>query len=183
MTLSNIPKAKPLIQRIIGLDYGLARIGIALSDERQIIASPMLTFVCEKKLEQTVTKLILQLNNHAETNKYVIEEIVIGLPLMMSGKKGMIADEVIHFVELLRQQTSIPITTWDERLTTVQADRSLREGSMSRKKRSKVVDVVAACIILQNFIDHKNIQRWRTLDSAGTAGSAGAAGAAGADEH
>lgn len=157
MTLSTTSKAKPLIRRILGLDYGLARIGIAISDERQIIASPMITFVCESKLEETVNKLILQLAQHAEVNKYVIEEIVIGLPLMMSGKKGMIADEVIHFIDLFRQKTTIPIISWDERLTTVQADRSLRESNMSRKKRSRVVDVVAACIILQNFLDHKNI--------------------------
>jgi putative Holliday junction resolvase len=159
MTFSAAPKTRPPIHRIIGLDYGLARIGVALSDERQFIASPMITFKCEKKLEETVIKLLYQLNEHAEANKYVIEEIVVGLPLMMSGKKGMIADEVLHFVELLRLKTAIPISTWDERLTTVQADRSLREGSMSRKKRSKVVDVVAACIILQNFLDHKDIQR------------------------
>lgn len=155
MTLPPSPKAKPLIRRIIGLDYGLARIGIAVSDERQIIASPLMTLVCEKKLEETVNKLVLQLSQHAETNKYAIEEIVVGLPLMMSGKKGMVADEVIHFVELLRQKAAIPVSTWDERLTTVQADRSLRESSLSRKKRSRVVDVVAACIILQNFLDHK----------------------------
>ncbi|MBA3815450.1 MAG: Holliday junction resolvase RuvX [Parachlamydiaceae bacterium] len=159
MTHFDAPKVKPIIHRLIGLDYGLARIGIALSDERQFIASPLITFVCEKKIEDTVIKLINQISKHAEDNKYIIEEIVIGLPLMMSGKKGMIADEVIHFVELLRQKTTIPISTWDERLTTVQADRSLREGSMSRKKRSRVVDVVAACIILQNFLDHKSIKR------------------------
>lgn len=163
MTLSSSTKAKPLIRRMIGLDYGLARIGIAVSDERQLIASPMMTFTCEKKLDDTVTKLVLQLTNHAETNKYTIEEIVIGLPLMMSGKKGMVADEVVHFVELLRQKTTIPISTWDERLTTVQADRSLRESNLSRKKRSRVVDVVAACIILQNFLDHK----WMKMDSEG----------------
>lgn len=166
MTSCNTSKAnKPIINRIIGLDYGLARIGVALSDERQIIASPMITFTCEKKLEETVAKLISQLSQHAETNKYTIEEIVIGLPLMMSGKKGMIADEVMQFIEVFRQQSPIPIVTWDERLTTVQADRSLREGSLSRKKRSKVVDVVAASIILQNYLDHKGFQRIRMLDS------------------
>lgn len=157
MSVSLQHKAKPPVKRIIGLDYGLARIGIAVSDERHIIASPMLTFTCEKKIEETVNKLIFELGKHAETNNYIIEEIIIGLPLMMSGKQGMIADEVIHFVELLRQKTTIPIKTWDERLTTVQADRSLREGSMSRKKRARVVDVVAACIILQNYLDHKNL--------------------------
>lgn len=158
MTSYGPVNSRPPLRRIVGLDYGLARIGIALSDERKFFASPMMTFKTEKKSEETVVKLIQQLKNHAGTNKYIIEEIVIGLPLMMSGKKGMIADEVLHFVELMKQHIDVPIITWDERLSSVQADRSLREGSMSRKKRASVVDTVAACIILQNYLDHKNIQ-------------------------
>lgn len=157
MTNPSPARSRPLARRVIGLDYGLARIGVALSDERKFIASPMMTFKTEKKSEETVAKLIQQLKQHAETNLYTIEEIVIGLPLMMSGKKGMIADEVIHFVGLMKQHIDVPIITWDERLSSVQADRSLRESQMTRKKRSQVVDTVAACVILQNYLDHKNI--------------------------
>lgn len=158
MTFSETTKSRPSVQRIVGLDYGLARIGIALSDERKIIASPLTTFPTEKKLEETVVKLVQQLKSHSQTHNYLIEEIVIGLPLMMSGKKGMIADEVVSLVELMRQHIDVPIITWDERLTTVQAERSLREGTMTRKKRARYVDTVAACIILQNYLDRKNMQ-------------------------
>lgn len=155
MSASTPPRTLP--RRIIGLDYGLARIGVAISDERHLLASPLMTFAAEKKAENTAAKLIQQLQQHASTNKYIITEIVIGLPLMMSGKRGLIADEVMHFVEILKQHIDVPIITWDERLSSVQADRTLREGNLSRKKRSKVVDTVAACIILQNYLDRKNI--------------------------
>lgn len=154
--LENQPmKAKPKAGRIIGIDYGLARLGLALSDERKIIANPLKTFPAERKAEKTAHKLINELKEHAIANQYEIEEIVIGMPLMMNGKKGMLADEVSHFTALLKELLSIPIITWDERLSSVQADRSLREGNFSRKKRSKMVDGVAAIIILQSYLDHK----------------------------
>jgi putative holliday junction resolvase len=153
------PKKKPTPTRIVGIDYGLARLGLSISDEQKIIAFPLSTFQAEKKAEDTAIKLINELLELAGKNHYSIEEIVIGLPLMMSGKMGFLADEVRHFVELLRQLTQIPIVTWDERLTTVQAERSTRESSMTRKKRSKVIDKVAAVIILQNYLDFRAIRR------------------------
>lgn len=141
--------------RIVGLDFGLARIGIAVSDERKIIATPLVTLKAERKVEQTVGKLMQQLEAHQKEYSYQIEEIVIGLPLLMSGKMGFLADEVKIFIEALKQITSIPIITWDERLTSVQAERSLRESSLTRKKRSSLIDAVAAVIILQNYLDSK----------------------------
>ena len=146
-------KSKP--SRIVGIDFGLARLGLAISDEKKIIASPMMTLEAESKSEWTATKLVQQLKKHEESQHYLIDEIVIGMPLLMSGKKGLLADEVTHFVELIKKMIEVPIVTWDERLTTVQAERSLREGTMSRKKRSKVVDSVSAVLILQNYLDHK----------------------------
>lgn len=150
-------KIPPKTKRIVGIDYGLARLGLALSDERKIIANSIKTFPAEKKAEATAHKLIKELNEHATLHNYEIEEIVIGMPLMMNGKKGMLADEVIHFVSLLKELLPMPIVTWDERLSSVQADRSLREGNFSRKKRSKMVDGVAATIILQSFLDNKGM--------------------------
>lgn len=141
--------------RILGVDYGLKRIGLALSDERKIIATPLSTFPAERRSEQTVAKLLEHLQKLQETNKYTLEEIVVGLPLMMNGSTGFLADEVKHFVQLLQQALPIPVRTWDERLTSVQADRSLRESSMTRKKRSKVVDTVSAAIILQSYLDSR----------------------------
>lgn len=147
----------PRARRIVGLDFGLARIGISVSDEQKIIATPLMTLKCEKRTEDTVAKLIRELKSDENNKKYLVEEIVIGLPLMMSGKKGFLADETLHFVELLRKSIDIPVNTWDERLTTVQAERSIREGPFSRKKRSQMVDKVAAVIILQNYLDHKSL--------------------------
>lgn len=157
------PKNKPKATRIVGIDYGLARLGLALSDERKIIANSLKTLQAEKKAEATAHKLINELNDHATLHNYEIEEIVIGMPLMMSGKKGMLADEVIHFVTLLKKLLQMPIVTWDERLSSVQADRSLREGNYSRKKRSKMVDGVAATIILQSFLDNKGMDHLHPL--------------------
>lgn len=132
----NPPKHKP--KRIIGIDFGMARIGLALSDERQIIASPFKTIQTERKGELTAAKVASALRDIESSLNCEIEEIVIGMPLMMSGKNGFLADEVKHFISLLTQVTIIPIRTWDERLSTVQAERSLREAQMTRKKDQKL---------------------------------------------
>lgn len=140
--------------RIVGIDYGMARIGIAVSDETKMIATSLETLSADNKVLATLAKLLDYLNKHASANRYTIEALVIGMPLMMSGKKGMLADEVVHFVSLLKEKVAFPVITWDERLSSVQADRSLREGNLTRKRRSKMVDAVAATIILQSYLDH-----------------------------
>lgn len=152
-------ESKPKRTRIIGVDYGMARLGLAASDETKMIASPLPTLKAEKRLEQTIDKLLQFLTLHQAENRYEIEALVVGMPLMMSGKYGLLADEVKLFAEMLRRQVAFQVITWDERLTTVQAERALRETSMTRKKRSQNVDSVAALIILQNYLDHKLMQR------------------------
>lgn len=150
----NQPRVKS--KRLIGIDFGMSRLGLAISDERQIIASPYKTIQAEKKAEQTVAKIAAVLVELQKIYACEIEEVIVGMPLMMSGKKSFLSDEVNHFVDLLSQAIPIPIRTWDERLTTVQAERALRESQMTRKKRSKVVDIVSAAIILQSYLDHKH---------------------------
>lgn len=142
----------------------MARLGIAISDESKIIASAVMNFKADKKSERTALQLLEVLAQHQKQHHYQMSEIVLGLPLMMSGKVGFLADEVKHFADLLRgalqaSSTPCPVTLWDERLSTVQAERSLRESSLTRKHRSKVVDQVAAVIILQSYLDHKSLQR------------------------
>ena len=144
-------------KRLVGIDYGMSRLGLALSDERQIIATPFRTIQAQKKEERTIASVVATLSEIQQLYACEIEEIIVGMPFMMNGRKGFLADEVKHFIELLAQATSIPIRAWDERLTTVQAERSLRESEMTRKKRAKVVDIVSAAIILQNYLDHKHI--------------------------
>ncbi len=148
--MQNPVKSKPT--RILGIDYGMARLGLALSDETKMLASPLETLKAEKKVDQTIAKLLQVIGKICEEKKCDIAEIIVGLPLMMSGRTGFLADEVKHFVSLLAQATPVPVKTWDERLTTVQAERSLREGNLSRKKRSQHIDAVAAVIILQSYL-------------------------------
>ncbi len=146
--------------RFIGIDYGLARIGVSFSDEKGIIAFPLVTIKAEKKPRATLPKILKSLLDHQKAFDYTILGIVVGLPLLMSGKKGLMADEVEHFIsELKILLPETEIIPWDERLSSVQADRSMREANFSRKKRCKFVDTVSAVIILQSYLDFKNLEK------------------------
>ncbi len=133
--------------RIVGMDFGTVRIGLALSDERKILASPLPFFSAEKSLEKTCEKLYAYLLPHS------IETIVIGLPLHLNGSESRMAEEVRLFVELLREKFGVPIIFWDERLTSAEIERLLKSASMSRKKRVGVSDSLAATLILQGYLD------------------------------
>ena len=146
---------KTLPKKVLGIDFGLARLGLALSDERQIIASPWMTLPTSKRTEETVAKLLEAVTTYCRAQNCEIEEIVIGMPFMMSGRAGFMTDEVKHFIQLLAQIWPIPIHSWDERLSTIQADRSLREANLTRKRRAQLVDTVSAAVILQSYLDHK----------------------------
>ena len=146
------------MKRSVGIDFGLKRIGIAISDSMQVIASPFQTVQAEKTTDQTVQKILHLLESDAKERGYTIETIVIGMPYQLNGKKGFMADEVSHFMEAMTKQTAIPLTTWDERLTSAQAERSLKEAKMNRKKRAQVVDRVSAVIILQNYLDQRGMR-------------------------
>lgn len=137
--------------RIACIDFGLVHFGLAISDEKKIIAFPLEVLKGEKSAAATIQKILARLSS------YELEEIVIGYPLKLSGKVGHMADEVLYFVQELKKATSIPIVLLDERLTTAQALKSLQEGSMSRKKRSAVIDAVTAAILLQNHLDMKSL--------------------------
>lgn len=139
------------LPRILAIDYGMARLGLALSDERQVVALPYKVFHAHKKLAMTIAALLKEIAALPSP----LVEIVVGLPLLMSGRHGLLADEVKNFTEVLRAATTTPVVLWDERLTTVQAERSLREGTLSRKKRSQHVDTVAAVLLLQSYLDYR----------------------------
>lgn len=138
-----------MLKRIVGIDYGLARIGVAISDPNKIIASPLKTVQSQKSLKETV-QLVLQ-----AIEGYSVEEIVVGMPYRLNGQNSFSSDETNFFIEELKKHTSLPITTWDERLTTVQVERAMKENNMSRKKRSKVIDAACATLILQNYLEQK----------------------------
>lgn len=145
----------PKSSRILGIDYGMRRLGLAWSDASHTIASPLQTVMAEGTLEATAKKLIQTIEICSKQDGAVIEEMILGYPLHMNGRVGLLADEVTHFAELLRSLSPIPIRLWDERLSTSQAERSLKEVHLSRKKRAKVVDIVSAAIILQSYLDYK----------------------------
>lgn len=139
--------------RIVSIDYGFARMGLAISDERRVIATSLGAIKAEKGGAANARKVLQALAT------YEVDEIVLGLPLHMDGNKGFMVDEVHYFLNCLKQMIACPIVTWDERLSTVQADRMLRETSLSRKKRSQVIDGVTAVIILQSYLDKLAFQK------------------------
>ncbi|MDI6715951.1 MAG: Holliday junction resolvase RuvX [Actinomycetota bacterium] len=134
--------------RIIALDFGRRRIGVAISDPSGKVARP-LTVIERKNTEfdiQRISELV---------EEYDAEEVVVGLPITLSGKIGPQAQEVLKYVDELKKVVKIPIMTWDERLTTAYADRFLREAELRHEKKKRIVDKLAASIILQSYIDSK----------------------------
>lgn len=135
--------------RIMGLDIGDKTIGVAVSDIMGLTAQGVTTIkrVGKKKDIEEIKKII----SERQVNK-----IVSGLPKNMNGTIGVQGEKVQKFCELLKQETNLPIEFWDERLSTVAAERSLIEGNVRRENRKKVIDMLAAVIILQGYL---NLQR------------------------
>ncbi|MCH2251399.1 MAG: Holliday junction resolvase RuvX [Cognatishimia sp.] len=136
----------PVMQALMGLDLGTKTIGVAVSDGMQSVATPLET-VKRKKFTQDAERLLQII---AERN---IGAVILGLPLNMDGTEGPRAQSTRAFARNLEKLIPIPITFWDERLSTVAAERALLEGDTSRKRRSEVIDHVAASYILQGVLD------------------------------
>jgi putative Holliday junction resolvase len=132
--------------RILALDHGTVRIGIALSDELKMIASP-LEFIPAEPFADVLAKL-RELIREKE-----VELILIGLPRNMDGSYGPAAQKVREFADALKDAIAIPLKTWDERLTSTQANRLLIAGGVRRDKRKEKVDGMAAAILLQSYLD------------------------------
>ena len=132
--------------RIMGLDIGDKTIGVAVSDLMGLTAQGVTTIkrVGKKKDIEEINKII----SERQVNK-----IVSGLPKNMNGTVGPQGEKVQKFCELLKEETNLPIEFWDERLSTVAAERSLIEGNVRRENRKKVIDMLAAVIILQGYLD------------------------------
>jgi putative Holliday junction resolvase len=137
--------------RILGLDVGTKTIGVAVSDEMGWTGQGIST------IRRTNIRA-----DFAELDKYLqqykVEKIVVGVPRNMDGSIGSAAEQVYSFIEQLKEKFSIPIDTWDERLSTVAAERVLLEADMSRGKRKKVIDKVAAVLILQGYLDYLSLK-------------------------
>jgi putative Holliday junction resolvase len=135
--------------RVLGLDVGARRIGVAVSDPLGITAQGLNTIQRQNKRTDLG---VLQ----ALVRQYAVAEIVVGYPLRMSGLEGTQSAKMAEFAEELRKRFRIPVHLWDERLSSAQANRLLRETDMSIKRRGEVVDQMAAVLILQNWMETRS---------------------------
>ena len=132
--------------RVLAVDLGTVRVGLALSDPLRITGQPM-GRLPRRVLRDDLSALI----DIVRENDVAV--VVVGHPLLMSGIVGERALDAQAFVERLRSDIACPVVLWDERLTTVQAERALLEGNVSRRNRRKVVDAAAAALLLQSWLD------------------------------
>ena len=137
--------------RIMGLDYGEKTVGVALSDPYGWTAQALETIgrSSENKLRATYRRLADLIA------EYEVSEIVVGLPVLMSGERGTRANLAESFAETLRKRTGLPVHLVDERLTTVEADEILSESGVPKAERKKVIDQVAAGLILQDYLNQR----------------------------
>jgi len=131
---------------ILALDFGRARIGVAISDELQLLAHPLETILANERATSRVVEIVRERN---------VEHVVAGIPKRMNGQIGTAATEALEFVEKLRAVLPCPVVTWDERLTTVAAHRALRDAGKKTRHTRGYVDQVAAQMILQSYLDSR----------------------------
>jgi putative Holliday junction resolvase len=132
--------------RTMGLDIGSQTIGVAISDELGITAQGLKTLK-RRSMEDDLKEIAIMVG------QFEIEKIVVGLPKNMNGTLGKQAEIVLRWIEILTDKIPVPVVTWDERLSTVGASRILLEADLSRRKRKKVIDKLAAVLILQGYLD------------------------------
>jgi putative Holliday junction resolvase len=132
--------------RIMGLDIGSHTIGIAISDELGMTAQGLRT-IRRRSMGEDLQEMMVIID------EYKIEKIVVGLPKNMDGTLGKQAEIVFQWITDLKKKIHLPVVTWDERLSTVGASKILLEADLSRKKRKKVIDKLAAVLILQGYLD------------------------------
>lgn len=138
--------------RILGLDPGDRRIGVAVSDELGWTAQGVA--VLERTTPEADRAAIATL-----VRRYGVSEVVVGLPRNLDGSLGPRAEASLAFAAALERDLGVPVRTWDERLTTRAAERALLEGDLSRRRRRGAVDRVAAVLILQGYLDHRRAAR------------------------
>jgi len=132
--------------RIMGLDIGSHTIGIAISDELGMTAQGLRT-IRRRSMGEDLQEMMVIID------EYKIEKIVVGLPKNMDGTLGKQAEIVFQWITDVKKKIHLPVVTWDERLSTVGASKILLEADLSRKKRKKVIDKLAAVLILQGYLD------------------------------
>lgn len=141
--------------RIMGLDLGSKTVGVAISDPLLITAQgiEIIRRKEENKLRQTLARI------EALIGEYEVDTIVLGLPKNMNDTLGERAQLSLEFKEKLERRTGLPVVMWDERLTTVAADKAMMEAGIRRENRKDYVDKIAACLILQGYLDSREKTR------------------------
>lgn len=134
---------------ILGIDVGTKRIGIAVSDELNLMAHPVGTVAAEPK--ETLLSRLEEIVNEKQ-----VREIVVGMPVNMNGTRGPKAEQADEFIKWLKHELRLPVHSWDERLTTAQGTKMLIDQDFSRKQRRRVIDSLAAQILLQSYLDSKH---------------------------
>ena len=140
--------------RIMGLDYGSKTVGVAISDPLGLTAQgiEIIRRKSENHLRQTLARI------EELVAEYQVESIVLGFPKNMNNTIGDRAEKSLAFKEMLEKRTGLDVVMWDERLTTVEANRTLMEGKVRREDRSKYVDMLAAVYILQGYLDSRSFK-------------------------
>ena len=149
--------------RVLALDVGDKRVGVALSDPTGILASPLTTV--HRRSDSEDVEAVLDL-----VARHEVGEIVVGIPLSLSGEEGRQARLVARFKEALAARTAVPVTVQDERYSTVQAERMMREAGVEPSRERDRVDAAAATVVLQAYLDSR-----RLADQGGKAGQGSAA--------
>ncbi len=137
--------------RIMGLDIGSRTIGVAISDELGMIAQGLKT-IKRRSMEEDLKEISLIIT------QFKIDKIVVGLPKNMDGTIGKQAEMVFQWIKTVQEKIHLPMLTWDERLSTVEASKILLEADLSRKKRKGVIDKLAAVLILQGYLNQSRKQ-------------------------
>lgn len=138
--------------RIMGLDFGSKTVGVAVSDSLLITAQGL--EIIRRKEENKLRRTLARIEELIVENG--VEEIVLGLPKNMNGTEGVRVELTMEFREKLERRTGLPVILWDERLTTVAADRAMMEAGIRRENRKDYVDMIAATLILQGYLDRRN---------------------------
>ncbi|MBN1354870.1 Holliday junction resolvase RuvX [bacterium] len=140
------------MSRILGIDYGSKRIGLAVSDPTGLIAQPAGCI-----LNTDPETIFREIKSRIE--KWNVTTILVGNPLRLNGTAGTASKTAVDFARMIREKLCIPVVLWDERLSTLQAEKLMISGGIRRLKRRKKIDSIAAMIVLQNYLDFTNARQ------------------------
>ncbi len=138
--------------RIMGLDYGSKTVGVAISDT--LLLTAQAKEIIRRKEENKLRRTLARIEELIQ--EYEVEQIILGLPLNMDQSVSVRSELSLEFKDMIERRTGVPVTMWDERLTTVEADEIMDEVGIPKKDHKKYVDMIAAQIILQDYLDNRD---------------------------